>query len=479
MVETSTAHQQDPSRGYGEKVVAVEPGGVEFIPLAERHGRPLNLFWTWVSPNMEFATVAVGILATLYWGLTIWQALWAIVLGSALGATSHAVLSSWGPREGLCQMVLSRVGFGRYGNVLPAGLNALTAGVGWFAVNSISGALALHALWHTIPKELSLIIVVAAQLVIAFFGHNLVHAFERFVFPILTVIFVIAAIIVLTKAHASFQSTQGAPPRVGGFLLTVAASFGYAAGWNPYASDYTRYLPPSTNRKAVALWAGSGVFVSCVLLEVAGAAVVTAGQSAVDPSSFTNLTPTAIGKLTLLAVMLGSIAANVLNVYSGAMSFMSLGVRLPIDKARGVVAVVFGIVGLIVASFGLKNAGEDYENFLLIIAYWITPWLGVVFVDRVLRRGKPFGILAERRDYANWAGPVAMAVGMVVSIWLFSNQTKYLGPVPKHHPAFGDLTPEVGFVIAAVVYLVLFAVLRPRTDVTAAEAAETAAAPTP
>jgi hypothetical protein len=48
---------------YGERVVAVEPGGAEFIPLHERHGKPLQLFWTWSSPNMEFATVFVGVLA--------------------------------------------------------------------------------------------------------------------------------------------------------------------------------------------------------------------------------------------------------------------------------------------------------------------------------------------------------------------------------------------------------------------------------
>jgi prolipoprotein diacylglyceryltransferase len=53
-----------------------------------------------------------------------------------------------------------------------------------------------------------------------------------------------------------------------------------------------------------------------------------------------------------------------------------------------------------------------------------------------------------------------MALGMVVSIWLFSNQTKYVGVVPKHHPAFGDLTFEVGFVIAAVLYYVIFRATR-------------------
>ena len=51
---------------YGSKATAVEPGGVEPIPLEDRHGRPSQMFWTWVSPNMEFATIFVGVIAVLF-----------------------------------------------------------------------------------------------------------------------------------------------------------------------------------------------------------------------------------------------------------------------------------------------------------------------------------------------------------------------------------------------------------------------------
>ena len=446
----------DPTRDYGDKVVAVEPGGVEFIPLDERHGGPLQLLWTWTSPNMEFATIAVGILGPLFFGLSFWQSALAIVLGTGLGSLSHGVLSTWGPKHGLPQMVISRAAFGFFGNILPAGLNAVVAGIGWFAVNSVSGALALHALTHA-PKGLCLVIVVVAQMLIAFFGHNLVHAFERYAFPVLAVIFVVASIVVLSKAHPGAPGGGGG---IGGFLLMFGATFGYAAGWNPYASDYTRYLPPDTRPLPVALAAGFGVFASCVLLEIAGSAVVTAGKSAVDPSSFTDLLPTWVGKLVLLAICLGAVAANAINIYSGSISFMALGIRLPTHAARAAVALVFGVIGLIVALGGLHNAGSTYENFLLIISYWIGPWLGVVFVDHLLRRGTSFQALLGDKRHLNWAGPIAMALGMVVSIWLFSNQTKYVGVVPKHHPAFGDLTFEVGFVIAAVLYYVIFRATR-------------------
>jgi NCS1 family nucleobase:cation symporter-1 len=61
--------------------------------------------------------------------------------------------------------------------------------------------------------------------------------------------------------------------------------------------------------------------------------------------------------------------------------------------------------------------------------------------------------LLFNRKYTNWAGPVAMGVGAGVSIWLFSNQTRYVGLVPSHFPSTGDLTFEAGFVLAAVIYL--------------------------
>jgi NCS1 family nucleobase:cation symporter-1 len=460
-------HLADESRGYGDKVAAVEPGGIEFIPLAERHGRPIQLLWTWASPNLEFATVFVGIIGVLFFGLSFWMAALAIVIGTAGGALSHAVLSTWGPKHGLPQMVLGRSAFGFIGNLLPAGLMSITAGIGWFAVNSVSGALALNTLTD-MSKGLSLLIIVAVQIAVAFFGHNLVQIFERFAFPFLAVVFVIASVYVFKEAHPGAHAGGGIPT-AGAFLLEVGAAFGYAAGWNPYASDYTRYLKPEVSSRAVGLYAGLGIFLSCTFLEIVGAASATAvSKSKGSPTDvFTGIMPSWIANLTLLAIALGAVSANVLNIYSGAMSFLAMGIRLPLSLRRAIVALLFGTIGLLVAWSGLHDSAQKYENFLLVISYWIGPWLGVVFTDRWLRRGTSIDAVlldAETQGSEEHVGVIAMIVGMAISIWLFANQQFLQGLIASHHPALGDITFEVGFVLAAVLYYLLYRLSRSRVE---------------
>ena len=457
----------------------VEPGGIEAIPLEARHGSPWQLLATWTAPNLEFATIYVGIIAVAFFGLGFWQAMGALVLGNLLGSITQGILSSWGPRDGVAQMVLGRTAFGTRGNILPAALNTVLAGLGWFATNSVSGAFALTSLTG-IPIWLSLLIIVIVQVAVAFIGHDLVQGFERYASIVLGVIFLVATIYAVASGHLS-GGANGGPGGVtagfGGFTVAMAAAFGYAAGWNPYATDYSRYLPARTSAVKTGVAAFLGDFVSCTVLMAAGAAAATIVDfgkgTPTDLFTSTDVMPVLVGKLTLLAICVGAIAANALNIYSGAMSFLAAGVRIPFSLRRGIVAVGFGVIGFFIALAASADPKGTYENFLLVIAYWIAPWLGVVLADRYMRRGTRIAaFLADDARYANWPGFIGLVVGIVVSIWLFSNQTLYTGllvaPTERISGGFvtdygiGDLTPLVGFVLAAGIYLVLFPVFKPR-----------------
>jgi nucleobase:cation symporter-1, NCS1 family len=448
---------------YGDKVIAIEPGGNEYISLKERHGTPIDLFWTWLSPNLEFATVFIGCLAVAIFGAGFWTAVFAIIIGTALGSLTQGILSTWGPKFGVPQMVLNRGAFGFWGNLLPAGLNTFTAIFGWFIVNSVSGAFALEALTN-LPFWATFTFIVLLQVVVAFFGHNLVHAFEKYALIPLGIVFAIACVLMIAHLDLGSKFAAGSGNQTAAFILTLVAAFGYAAGWNPYASDYTRYQRPDADRRMIGWWAGLGVFISCVVLEVAGAALVTVagtkwGATDIPTAQMSHAMPGLVYTLTLLAIALGAVAANAINLYSGAMSFLTLGVRLTLTQRRAIVAVAAGAVALAIGIYFQANVapGSKYESFILTLAYWLAAWLGVVFTDYWMRKGN-FGDeeVFYDRGYNTWQGWVSMLVAMVVSIYLFADQYPfYVAPVPTNVPSVGDLTFVVGFILAAVLYFVL------------------------
>jgi len=473
---------------YGSKIAAVEPGGIEYIPDRERHGSPIQLFWTWWSPNMEFATVFVGILPVAVFGGGFWPTVFGVTLGSLMGSITHAILSTMGPRFGVPQMVQSRAAFGFLGSFLPAGLSWLTASFGWFIVNSVSGAFALVTLTSVLNNHhevlgfsVAFVIIVVAQVIVAFIGHNMIHSFERIIFPYLTIVFGLATIIILAQAHPGLDFNAKAGPAASGgpsgaFILAVFISFGYAIGWNPFASDYSRYLPKNSNPRSVALAAGLGVFVSCTVLEIAGAAAATIGQLGNNPTPlFTDPLPGWLQVLVLLGIALGAVAANVLNIYSGSMAFLTLGIKLAVEKRRALSALVFGAIGLGIGLLLQANVapGSKYENFLLLITYWITPYLAVVITDYFLHRGQyPESVFYDTR-HRSWKGFIAMLAGIIATtpFWdqpptFFTDKLpKFFGSVPTNNPQLGDLSFFAGAVVATVVYLVLYQIGRqPSTE---------------
>ena len=296
----------------------------------------------------------------------------------------------------------------------------------------------------------------------------------------------IACVLIFSKGNYGAGFNPKAPlafgSEIGGFSLAFAAAFGYAAGWNPYASDYTRYLPRNTDRKMVGLYAGLGVFISCVLLELAGAALVTVagtkwGPNDIPTNNLALAMPDILYRLTLLCIAVGAVAANVMNIYSGVMSLLTVGIKemgLSLRQRRAILALIAGVLGYVIGIAGQAQVGpgSKYEFFLLLISYWIAPWLAVVFVDYVQRKGR-FGDESIFYDtkHNRWQGFAAMLIGLVVSVYLFSNNSLFLGVAPKANPDFGDLTFVAGFVLTAVLYYVFNMVGAKRTDPTPVVAA--------
>jgi len=129
---------------YRERVLVIEPHGIEPIAARERHGRTRSLFTLWLSANMGLPVWLVGALAIVL-GLGFADGVAAILVGNLVGCALLALTASIGPAIGVPQLPFTRRSFGARGVYLPAFLNWISTG-GWYAVNTVLGASALARL---------------------------------------------------------------------------------------------------------------------------------------------------------------------------------------------------------------------------------------------------------------------------------------------------------------------------------------------
>ena len=441
---------------YGDRVTVPEPYSIEHIPFAERHGYSRQLLWLWLAANLTIADYAIGFIPVAL-GLSIGPAILALALGNILGGLVLAWSAAMGPAAGYPQMYIGRRAFGRVGGYIPAALNWLST-AGWFTVNTILGSFAIQLLIPGIPFWLAAVILVVIQTLLVIYGHNLIQAFERYMAAILGILFAIATVIALT--HGSTIAAWHPRPAAGNlalFAIVLAISFSYIMSWSPYASDYSRYLPEITSRSYIAIYVFVGAVVASFLTEVVGVLVGILAPGA-GPIPALKMAMGGFGVLAVIAVILGATTANVLNLYSNTLSAKVLDVRLP----RWVLALLGGVVGLIASFIGQQNFLHNYQNFLVVLDYWIMPWLAVVLLDfYFFAHREPLGF--SQAGPANWNGLIAWIVGLGISLLFISEQLQVnLGSfVLKAHgplaPWFGDADFGyfIGFLVAGVVYLLL------------------------
>ena len=438
---------------YGDRVTVPEPYSIEHIPFAERHGHSRQLLWLWLAANLTIADYAIGFVPVAL-GLAIGPAILALAIGNILGGLVLAWSAAMGPAAGFPQMYIGRRAFGHVGGYIPAALNWLST-AGWFTVNTILGSFAIELLIPGIPFWVAAVILVVAQTLLVIYGHNLIQAFERYMAAILGILFAIATVIALT--HGSTISAWHPKPVAGNlalFAIVLAISFSYIMSWSPYASDYSRYLPEITSRSYIAIYVFLGSVVASFLTEVVGMLVAVVAPGAATPIAALKTAMGGFGVLAVIAVILGATTANVLNLYSNTMSAKVLDIRLQ----RWQLAVIGGALGFILALIGYQNFTQNYQNFLIVLDYWIMPWLAVVLLDfYVFGHREPLGF--SQAPPANWNGLIAWIVGLLVSLLFISEQFQVFG-IKAHGPLaswFGDADFGyfIGFLVAGVVYVVL------------------------
>jgi len=426
---------------YREHMLTVEPHGIEPISAAARHGRTRSLFSLWLSANMGLPVWLVGALAVVL-GLGFADGVAAIVIGNIVGCGLLALTASMGPAIGLPQLPFTRRSFGARGVYLPALLNWISTS-GWYAVNTVLGTFALARL-TSLPFWVALLLLSVVQMLLGVYGYNVIHRFEAVSAALLAVIFVIMTVIGVPQAHFGRASRLALPDHVGLFVLMTTAVASYAFSWAPYAADYARYLPAATPKRRVFMAVFGGAFLGCVWLQVLGAAVATIGLT-LTPIDLVIHVMGGFWVPALLAVVLGTLAANALNIYTGSLALLTLDVPL----TRWVSVLAVGVLGGLLALYGSTGYSAKYEQFLLLISYWIGPWVAIVVLDFFLGRARDDG----RDAVIAWPGFLSFLTALAVSI-PFMNSALYEGPL-AHLLHGADIAYYVGIVVAGGLYYVV------------------------
>src|SRR2546428_5728259 len=132
-----TAQVEIPSDAF----LKVETHGIDAIPDAERHRRPAELGFLCAGAFVNYASLLTPSLLTTYYGLGVWDGVFAVLIGTLAGAVILGLLSNTGPKSGQPQIVFTRRIFGNRG-AYPGAVLTLFLGVGWFAVDTVIAALA-------------------------------------------------------------------------------------------------------------------------------------------------------------------------------------------------------------------------------------------------------------------------------------------------------------------------------------------------
>jgi nucleobase:cation symporter-1, NCS1 family len=440
----------------------IETRSIDYVPLAERHGKVWHLWPVWFSGDAHLATLAVGAVGIGLGGNLLWTSV-AVVLGCLLGTFFMAFHSTQGPQLGLPQMIQSRPQFGYTGALLVWGV-AMVAYIGYNAFNQVLAAQALHqlapAISTTSPTAMVLFALIA--LALAAVGYDKIHLAQRgFAYLMIAILTVFTAgALFLIKFPATQWAVQDF--HAVSFLAQLFAAASYQLSWSIYVSDYSRYLPRDVGVRESFWWTYLGAFVGGAWMMLVGTVAAAAAPQldiAAAMQRAADVVTPGLGKVLLFAALLGLITVSALNFYGASLTLLSVAdtirpLKCTAAKRLASLALAF-IASCVIALNSSGNFGSHFQDLLNLLLYLFTPWTAINLVDfYVVRKGhysireifNPAGMYGQW----NWRGILAYVVGFVVMIPFFS--TPFEGPVAR---ALGgaDIAMLIGLPVAAGVYL--------------------------
>ena len=411
----------------------------------ERTWNKWHITALWVGMSICVPTYTLGGVLTAYFGLSVGEALLAILLANIVVLIPLTLNAFAGTKYGIPFPVLLRSSFGILGSNVPCLIRALVA-CGWFGIQTLFGGLAIHLFlgsvfegWKSlggIGEVIGFMLFWALNLWVVLRGAESIKWLETLSAPLLVLVGL--GLLVWALPNVSMTELLAQPPKrpegasvYGYFFAGLTAMVGFWATLSLNIPDFSRY---AKSQKDQILGQIFGLPLTMFLFAALGVIMTAASQKLVgvtvsDPVSLIgHIQSPGWVALAMALIIIATLSTNTAaNIVSPTNDFQNIAPKL-INRTTAV--ILTGLVGLaLMAHELLKKLGllvsdvsleTVYSNWLLGYSSLLGPIAGIMVVDYFIIRQQKLDLAGLYRDGVypawNWNGFIAFGVPVVFTL---------------------------------------------------------------
>lgn len=411
----------------------------------ERTWNKWHITALWVGMSICVPTYNLGGVLTAYFGLSVGEALLAILLANIVVLIPLTLNAFAGTKYGIPFPVLLRSSFGILGSNVPCLIRALVA-CGWFGIQTLFGGLAIHLFlgsvfegWKSlggIGEVIGFMLFWALNLWVVLRGAESIKWLETLSAPLLVLVGL--GLLVWALPNVSMTELLAQPPKrpegasvYGYFFAGLTAMVGFWATLSLNIPDFSRY---AKSQKDQILGQIFGLPLTMFLFAALGVIMTAASQKLVgvtvsDPVSLIgHIQSPGWVALAMALIIIATLSTNTAaNIVSPTNDFQNIAPKL-INRTTAV--ILTGLVGLLLMAHELlKKLGllvsdvsleTVYSNWLLGYSSLLGPIAGIMVVDYFIIRQQKLDLAGLYRDGVypawNWKGFIAFGVPVVLTL---------------------------------------------------------------
>ena len=453
----------------------IESIGVDTVPENQRTGKPRNIISVFVGSNLSLSVMVFGWLGILY-GLSWWQSVSAILVGTVIAAAFVSTSSLLGWRAATNNSVSSGAFFGVKGRLIASFVGLLLC-IQYVALTVWTGGEIISAGWARLTDTKvsdSLIavgyaVIAIAVVVFAVLGYSWIIKLNKYVTLLMAALVVLSII----GLWSTFDPSYPGDPKVYAlgsmwptwFLTALTCGAAGPISYVTQTGDWSRYISESAHSAREIV---KNTFVAMVVgLSVPTLFGAFVAVAAFDEESFAGGfvagSPSWLLVPLLLIGFIGSLGQGSINLYSMGLDMDAILPKL--SRLQSTVLVAGISTGLVFIGKFVYDAEAAVTNSVLFLTSLAASWIAISLFGYYKNKGsfdKAALQIFNKRETGgkywftggwNLKATFSWIIGSIVGI-LGISTVDYVGPIAT---ALGDVDVSVpGAVISA---LVIYAVL--------------------